>query len=327
MLLKRKGSVMDRNVRGSIAPALFFALGVSLLLVASAGACLAQALPPVRGAYTPGFHATNSGIMPEPGLTYANFFMDYSFDQFIPASGTIAQQRNAAVFIDINLFEWVTKKKILGANYALVALLPFSDSSISSPTLGAIGGGGGFSDSFYQPLTLGWHFKRADIQAAYGFFAPTGRFTAGASDNIGTGHWTHSPKAGETFYLTKNKATSVSAYQLYEFHTTQQGTNIHAGQTFNLDYSLMQILPLRKEGQTLLQFGLVGYGQWQISNNSGPGVNPALPAHYRVNAIGGAANIILPARKSSVGFKLFKEFSNSSTVQGYSLQIVGSITF
>jgi hypothetical protein len=89
----------------------------------------------------------------------------------------------------------------------------------------------------------------------------------------------------------------------------------------------MQILPLRKEGQTLLQFGLVGYGQWQISNNSGPGVNPALPAHYRVNAIGGAANIILPARKSSVGFKLFKEFSNSSTVQGYSLQIVGSITF
>jgi hypothetical protein len=48
----------------------------------------------------------------------------------------------------------VTKKKILGANYALAALLPFSNSSISSPTLGAIGGGGGFSDSFYQPLTL-----------------------------------------------------------------------------------------------------------------------------------------------------------------------------
>src|SRR5258708_23793120 len=99
--------------------------------------------------------------MPEPGLTYANFFMDYSFDQFIPASGTIAQQRNAAVFIDINLFEWVTKKKIFGANCALVALLPFSDSSISSPTLGAIGGGRRFSDSFYQPLTFGWPFKRA----------------------------------------------------------------------------------------------------------------------------------------------------------------------
>src|SRR5260370_21778473 len=87
----------------------------------------------------------------------------------------------------------------------------------------------------------------------------------------------------------------------------------------------MQILPAGED--VLLQFGLIGYGQWQTSNNSGPGVDPASPASYRVNAIGGAANVVLPARKASVGFKLSKEFSNSSTVQGYSLQIVGSISF
>jgi hypothetical protein len=252
--------------------------------------------------------------------------MDYSFNQFRSASGAIIARNSAAVFIDTNAFEWVTKKKILGANYALAVLLSFSNSSISSPTLGAIGGGGGFADSFYQPLTLGWHFERADIQVAYGFFAPTGRFTAGASDNTGTGYWTNSLIAGETIYLTKNKATSVSAYQLYEFHTIQQGTHIRPGQTFNLDYSLMQIIPLQKDMLTLLQFGLVGYGQWQTSNNRGPGVDPA-QSHYSVNAIGGAANVILPARKASVGFKLFKEFSSRSTVQGYSLQIMGSITF
>src|SRR5260370_27762989 len=107
--------------------------------------------------------------------------MDYSFKQSRSASGAIVAQNNAAVFFDINVFDWVTKKKILGANYALVALLPFSNSSISSPTLGAVGGGGGFADSFYQPVTLGWHFKRADIQAAYRFFAPTGRFAAAPS--------------------------------------------------------------------------------------------------------------------------------------------------
>jgi len=307
--------------------AMFFGLELGLILLAGTGLCLGQALQPVRGMYTPGFNATNSGVMQEPGLTYANSFMDYSFDQFRPANGGIVDQRNAAVFIEINVFEWVTKKKILGANYALAALLPFSNSSISSPTLGAISGGGGFSDSFYQPLTLGWRFKRTDIQVAYGFFAPTGRFTAGATNNTGSGYWTNSPNAGETFHLTKNKRTSLSAYQLYEFHTTPQGTNIHPGQSFNLDYSLMQILPLQKDMHTLLQFGMVGYGQWQTSNNSGPGVDPAKPAHYRVNALGGAATVVLPARKASVGFKLFKEFSNSSTVQGYSLQTVGSITF
>src|SRR5260370_18554046 len=101
--------------------------------------------------------------------------MDYSFNQFRSASGAVVAQNNAAVFIDINAFEWVAKKKILGANYAVAALLPFSNSSISSPTLAAIAGGGGFSDSFYQPLHFSWHFKRSDIQAAYGFFAPTGR--------------------------------------------------------------------------------------------------------------------------------------------------------
>lgn len=323
-----RGRLMRRNALGAIVSTLRFAFLIGPLLSVGVGSCSAQTLPPLRGVYTPGFSATNSGVMPEPGLTYSNTFAEYSFDQFRTAKGdSIFENGNAAIFVDINVFLWVSKKKILGANYALGAGLPFGNNSVSSATLGAIGGGGGFTDSFYQPVALGWHLRRADIQMAYAFFAPTGRFSPGASNNTGTGHWTNSPTAGETFYLTKNKATSVSAYQLYEFHTTQEGTNIHAGQTLNLDYSLMQILPLTKDMHTLLQFGLVGYGQWQTSNNSGPGVDPAHPAHYKVDALGGAANIILPVRKSSVGFKFFKEFSNSATVQGYSLQITGGLTF
>jgi len=37
------------------------------------------------------------------------------------------------------------------------------------------------------------------------------------------------------------------------------------------------------------------------------------------NALGAAANIILPARKASLGFKYFKEFVNRSTVESYSI--------
>src|SRR5260370_15503693 len=108
--------------------ATLFGLELGVLLLAGTGSCLGQALPPVRGMYTQGFNATNSGVMPEPGLTYGNSFMDYSFDQFRPASRAILKQANAADFIDINAFEWVSKKKILSANYALAALLPFSNS-------------------------------------------------------------------------------------------------------------------------------------------------------------------------------------------------------
>ena len=97
----------------------------------------------------------------------------------------------------------------------------------------------------------------------------------------------------------------------------------------NLDYSLTQIVPLKKDMTRLLQVGFVGYGQWQTTDRSGPGINPVTAAatHYKVNAMGAAANIILPARKASLGFKYFKEFANRSTVQGYSIQISGAITF
>ena len=316
---------LDRKL---IMSAIRFGLLLSLVLLAGADSCLAQAVPPVRGKYTPGFSATNSGVMPEPGLTYLNTFMDYSFDQSKGSNGqNLPADLSVSVLVDLNVFVWVSKQKVLGANYALVAGLPITNSALSLAKLGAIGGGGGFADSFYQPVSLGWHLKRADIQAAYAFFAPTGRFNAGASNNTGTGNWTNALTAGETFYLTKNKGTAFSAYQMYEFHTTQEGTNIHPGQNFDLDYSLTQILPLQKDMHTLLQVGLVGYGQWQTSDNSGPGVNPSVPGHYKVNALGAAANIILPVRKASFGVKFFKEYSNVSTVQGYSVQITGAISF
>jgi hypothetical protein len=233
-----------------------------LFLLAGAGPCSAQAVPPLRGVYTPGFSATNSGVMPDPGLTYSNTFMDYSFDKVnCLVCGNVSSKFNASVLIDVNVFFWVSKKKFLGANYAMAAGLPITNSALSLAGLGTVAGGGGFADSFYQPVTLGWHLKRADIMAAYAFFAPTGKFNAGATNNTGTGHWTNASTAGETFYLTKNKATAFSAYEMYEFHTTQQQTNIHAGQTLDLDYSLTQILPLQKNMHTLLQFGVAGYGQ------------------------------------------------------------------
>ena len=82
---------------------------------------------------------------------------------------------------------------------------------------------------------------------------------------------------------------------MYEFHTTQEGTQIHPGQNFDLDYSLTRVFPL-SEGMRL-QLGLVGYGQWQTTDKSGPITSPEQAvAHYGVNALGFAANMMLPDR-------------------------------
>ena len=283
----------------------------------------------VRGVYPVGMNATNSGVTPDPGITYSNLFVFFSRDEEKGPSGEVLATGQNSIMMDLNSFVWVSKREIGllgGAVFSGSATLPIANNSLSSDVHGGLSGGGGFADSFYQPFILGWRKKRVAIRAIYGFLAPTGRFSAGANTNVGSGYWTSVVSSGQTIYLTENKATALSAFQMYEFHGKQQGTMIHPGETFNLDYSLTQTFPLQRSLR--LQLGLVGYGQWQTTDKSGPSITPEqATSHYKVNALGLAANMMLPERRVSVGAKYFHEFECRSTFQGYTVQIFGSITF
>jgi len=283
----------------------------------------------VRGVYPVGMNATNSGVTPEAGITYSNLFVFFSRDEKRDSEGNVIATGQNSIMMDLNSFAWVSKGTIGllgGAVFSASATLPVANNSLTSDLVGPLSGGGGFADSFYQPLILGWRKRRANIRAIYGFLAPTGRFEAGGNNNVGSGYWTSVLSSGQTIYLTENKATALSAFEMYEFHGTQQGTMIHPGQTFNLDYSLTQAFPL--QGNLRLQLGLVGYGQWQTTDKHGPTITPEqAAARYKVNGLGFAANAIFPGRKASVGVKYFHEFACRSTYQGYTLQIFGAITF
>jgi hypothetical protein len=280
----------------------------------------------IRGVYPLGMSATNSGVTPESGFTYANQLLIYTRDLFKGPSGEILATGRQSVVMDMNSFIWVSRAEILrGARFSASATLPFANNSLESDLSGPMSGGGGFADSYYQPFILGWETKVAAIRAVYGFLAPTGRFNVGASDNVGSGYWTHALSSGQTFYLTGSRATSISTFQMYEFHTTQEGTGIHPGQTLSLDYSLTHTFPIRA---VRLQAGVVGYNQFQTTDKTGPAITPEQgSAHYKVNSLGFTANLILPAKKVNVGFKYFSEFGNRSTFEGYSAQISGSIGF
>ncbi|HEU4769093.1 MAG TPA: transporter [Pyrinomonadaceae bacterium] len=281
----------------------------------------------VRGVYPLGMSATNSGVTPAPGFTYSNQLLIYSRDRLKGPNGEVLATGNNSVVMDMNTLAWVSKKEFLsGARFSMSATLPVANNSLTSDVTGRISGGAGFADSYYQPFVLGWNKKYAAIRAVYGFLAPTGSFKADANDNVGSGYWTHALSSGQTFYLTENKATSVSTFQMYEFHTNQKETNIHPGQTLNLDYSVTHSIRLGDESS--LQVGLAGYNQWQTTAKSGPTITPEqATARYKVNALGFASNAMLPWHKASLGFKYFKEFAIRSTFQGYSVQISGSIYF
>ena len=279
-----------------------------------------------RGVYPLGMSATNSGVTPPPGFTYVNQLLIYSRDESKGPDGEVLATGTNAVVMDMNTIAWVSKKEILGgAKFSMTATLPVAKNSLTSDVAGSVSGGAGFADSYYQPFILGWNKKRVAVRAVYGFLAPTGKFNAGANDNVGSGYWTHAFSSGQTFYLTEDKSTILSAFQMYEVHTKQQETGIHPGQTFDLDFSLMRELPFGRE--PWLQVGLAGYNARQTTAKRGPGVTPdQATTRYKVNALGFASSASLPG-KVNIGFKYFQEFSNRSTFQGHSIQISGSIKF
>src|SRR5262245_57642112 len=183
----------------------------------------------VRGVYPLGMTATNSGVTPEPGFSYVNQFLIYTRDELKGPNDEVQATGRQSVVMDMNTLAWVSRHEILGAKFSMSATLPFANNSLESDADGHISGGGGFADSYYQPFILGWETKRVDVRAIYGFLAPTGKFDANANDNVGSGYWTHALASGQTVFLTEDKATAFSAFEMYEIHTTQETTRIHPG--------------------------------------------------------------------------------------------------
>ena len=108
----------------------------------------------VRGVYPVGMNATNSGVTPEAGMTYSNLFIFFSRDEGKGPHGEVLATGQNSIMMDLNSFVWVSKKEIGplgGAVFSASATLPVANNSLSSDAHGALSGGGGFADSFYQP--------------------------------------------------------------------------------------------------------------------------------------------------------------------------------
>src|SRR5262249_61129977 len=137
--------------------------------------------------------ATNSGVTPQPGISYVNQFLFYSRDEAKGPSGEVLATGQNSVMMDMNSLVWVSKRKIDfigGAIFSMSATIPIANNSLTSDIAGGISGGGGLADSYYQPFILGWRTKRAHIRAVYGVLSPTGEIIIVASKHIGPGVFT-----------------------------------------------------------------------------------------------------------------------------------------
>ena len=295
--------------------------------------------------WLPGQVGLNAGVVPAPGFSYVNITIDYSSSAFNGPNGSaIPVTGNYDVWAVENIFYGVLDTKVLGGGNIFfgLGLTPATGSLAADiqtqnpgiPNLSAVAGGGGLADTFLVPLGLGWHFKRADIQLAEAMILPTGRYTPGATNNVGTGYFGNHLLDGITYYITKNKGTSANVFTDWEVHGSRAGTNSTnktPGQAFSLEWGLGQVLPLKKNFSQLLQVGLIGYDQWQITANGGTvpigSTNLTIPAsilpYYSVHAIGGQGTYILPMKNLSFYFKGEHEYTAYSHFVGTTIVFGG----
>jgi hypothetical protein len=313
---------------------------IACLLLAGASSLLAQQKPQ----WMPGQMGLNAGILSSPGFTYANIDINYDAGAAFngPKGNAIPVTGNYNVWAIENAFIYVPNTKFLHGNIGFQLIFPTAAtgslvadiSNPQAPNLSAAGGGSGLADLWLQPFTLGWHLKRWDLQLGDAFMIPTGRYSPGATNNAGTGYFGNHLQTGTTYYVTKNKATSVNLFTDWEVHGTRQGTGNTAkspGQVFTDEWGIGQILPLKKDFSKLLQIGVIGYDQWQITANGGtiPIGSTGLTApasllpYYSVHAVGGH---ILPAKNFSLFFKYEHKYSASSHTLGNTVVFGGAWT-
>lgn len=271
-----------------------------------------------RGQYLPGFTGLNSGIQAPEGITYANLFFWYPTSTFKDNNGNKAAINfDLDLIADFNILAYTTKAKFLGANYGMMVAIPVVNNAIDLPNLNLGTNPAGIGDTYVEPINLGWKLKKADVKLAYGFVAPTGKFdSSGGTDTTTTDYWGHEITFATTAYLDKTKLTQVSVNTNWEFHQKKRHTDVKVGNNMTIEGGVGKIF-VKNQGKQLIQFGAIGYAEFQLTNDSGTAVNPATVNNKdRVFAIGPEFGVILPTKKFNFLARVLPEFGARNRTQG-----------
>lgn len=306
----------DQSRSRTLLPQLVFLVLLFVFFGSTQSASAQLNIPVVRGDT-----GLKSGSQPPPGIYLSGLIYVYDAHEIIDSDGRRFNRINIAQALPAAAITYVSKKKFLGGTYAASVVLPLVNVTIDTPQSDSQGGLG-YSDTYVQPLQLGWHKKRFDAIVGYGLFIPTGRFTAGASDNHGLGMWSHELSTGVTVYPDEKKQWNVATNAYYNIQSQIKGTNRKAGNVLSLEGGVG-----RTFCQGLCNVGVDYYTQWKVTNDKFPNVPTGFFSKHRYYGIGPEINGVIPiSAKTLAIFKVayFKELGNRVATQGQS--IIMSVT-
>lgn len=216
---------------------------------------------------------------------------------------------------------WVSDFKILGANYGATALLAFASNTIQGNSVN-VNNNLTLTDTYIQPVQLGWHNKRADFVASYQMYLPTGRFTAGAPDNSGLGMFMNEFSAGTTLYFNDKKTVHFATLASYEINGKKKDTDIKTGDILSIEGGLGKTFYMMNSEKTaptgILNAGLLYYLQYKVTNDKIP--VPILgvvePGKDHVAGLGAEINYFDIGCKTSAGLRWVGEINAVNRFQG-----------
>jgi hypothetical protein len=291
------------------------------------------------GHYLPALLNARDFLLPPTGVYGALYTAYYRTSDFRDRDGDSVDAlriRSATVPVDFQLDLYSiapvvtlsTGWKILGAEYGALLTVPFGGPSVQAGlSIGSVGleaeeSAFGLQDMLVQPLWLTWRFPSAEISAAYAFYAPIGRFEAGARDNTGLGFWTNQFQVAGAWYFLQ-KATALILAGTFELHGNKEDVDVRPGPHFALNYGVSQYVPA---GPGLVEVALLGYSQWQVGDDKGDDArNP--DARAQVHGIGGQLGYAWPELGLGITAKYVYEYYAESRFRGHTVTFSAGYKF
>lgn len=237
---------------------------------------LAMGAAQADGHYVPGVEGLQAASVPPPGFYYLGYLVNYHIDQF-RAPGTrsnLPGDNHGTVTALANRLAWITPYKLLGADYGMEAIVPVLRTSLTVSAAGIADRRSGVGDVYLGPLVLGWHGPQWDAVAAAGVWLDSA--STGQPASPGKGFASTMLTGGMTYYFDGAKTISGSALMRFE-RNGKTDAGFRPGQQATLEWGL---------GKSFgpVQAGLVGYSQWQTSDDRGPGASTQRASRHALGA-------------------------------------------
>jgi hypothetical protein len=209
-----------------------------------------------------GYYDIFAGFLPEPGVYVRNDLIVYDGR----AAPTAAfGETHLSYTVDVLRVTAFTPYKILGATYgfSLVGTLAGVDVGINLGAFTLEDAETGIGDSGLTPALFAWKAGNFNASLIFTFIAPTGDFSLERAANLGRNHWTFAPQVTFTWFDAE-KGLDLSGAAIYTTSWENEATRYRTGDFLHFEGSATKVFgPLR--------FGVTGFAQKQITDDSGPG--------------------------------------------------------